>query len=101
MARSKTSHEIRLNSLKTMGSTKSKGLSIRSNSDMNISTAHSVNKSVHNKEQECSKLKVTQVDNHGRPISPGKQMSAKVVKFAFATHFQYILKIYIVHKYVL
>jgi len=65
-----------------MGGTKPKGLSIRSNSDMNISTTHSVNKSMHNKEQDHLKLKVTQVDNNGRPISPGKQMPAKVVKFA-------------------
>lgn len=80
MVRSNTSHEIRLNSLKTMGGTKPKGLSIRSNSDMNISSVHSAKNSIHGKEQDCLKLKVTQVDNSGRPISPGKQMPAKVVK---------------------
>lgn len=75
MARSKTSHEIRLNSLKTMEGAKPKGLSIRSNSDMNIS----VKKNTHGKEQECSKLKVTQIDSCGRPISPGKQTPVKVI----------------------
>lgn len=77
MARSKTSHEIRLNSLKTMAGTKPKGLSIRSNSDMNISSIHSAKKSTYNEEQDCLKLKVTQMDNNGRPISPGKLIPAK------------------------
>ncbi|EZA60568.1 hypothetical protein DMN91_009982 [Ooceraea biroi] len=77
MARSKTSHEIRPNSLKAMGSTKLKGLSMRSNSDMNMS------QSVHpttikkdtfgNKEQNFLKPKVTQVDSSGCPISPGTE----------------------------
>lgn len=62
-----------------MGGTKPKGLSIRSNSDMNISSIRSVKKSTHGKEQDCSKLKVTQVDNNGLPISPGKKTPAKVV----------------------
>ncbi|XP_011163703.1 uncharacterized protein LOC105198628 [Solenopsis invicta] len=77
IARSKTSHEIRLNSVKTMGGTKPKGLSIRSNSDMNISSIHSIKKNVHDKEQDSSKLKVTQIDSSGRPISPGKETPAK------------------------
>lgn len=83
IARSKTSYEIRPNSLKTMTGTKPKGLSIRSNSDMNISSIHSAKKSIHGKEQDCSKLKVTQVDNTGRPISPGKEIPAKVVRIRF------------------
>jgi len=87
--RSKTSHEIRLNSLKTMGGTKPKGLSIRSNSDMNISSIQSTKKSMHDKEQDCLKLKVTQVDSYGRPISPGKETPAKVVKYLLI-YFQYI-----------
>ncbi|KYQ50404.1 hypothetical protein ALC60_10521 [Trachymyrmex zeteki] len=74
IVRSRTSHEIR--SFKTMGGTKPKGLSIRSNSDMNISNIQSAKKSIH-KEQDCSKLKPTQIDSHGRPISPGKEISAK------------------------
>ncbi|XP_011697649.1 PREDICTED: uncharacterized protein LOC105455768 isoform X2 [Wasmannia auropunctata] len=73
IARSKTSHEIKLNSLKTMGGAKPKGLSIRSNSDMNLSSIHSAKKSMHDKEQDCLKLKVTQIDSNGRPISPGKE----------------------------
>ncbi|KAL6265126.1 hypothetical protein P5V15_005217 [Pogonomyrmex californicus] len=77
IARSKTSHEIRPNSLKTMGVTKPKGLSIRSNSDMNISDIHSIKKNVIGKEQDCLKLKVTQVDSNGCPISPGKATSTK------------------------
>ncbi|XP_012059457.1 PREDICTED: uncharacterized protein LOC105622655 [Atta cephalotes] len=75
IARSRTSHEIR--SFKTMGGTKPKGLSIRSNSDMNISKIQSSKKSIYDKEQDCSKLKATQIDSHGRPISPGKEVSAK------------------------
>jgi len=89
MARSKTSHEIRLNSLKTMGGTKPKGLSIRSNSDMNTSSIQSTKKSMHDKGQDCLKLKVTQVDSHGRPISPGKETPVKVVKYLII-YFQYI-----------
>jgi len=89
IARSKTSHEIRLNSLKTMGGTKPKGLSIRSNSDMNVSSIQSAKKSMHDKEQDCSKLKVTQVDSYGRPISPGKETPAKVVKYLLI-YFHYI-----------
>ncbi|XP_011872741.1 PREDICTED: uncharacterized protein LOC105564734 [Vollenhovia emeryi] len=77
MARSKTSNEIKVNSLKTMGGAKPKGLSIRSNSDMNISSIHSARKSTHDKEQDCLKLRATQVDNKGRPISPGKQTPTK------------------------
>jgi len=93
VARSKTSQEIRLNSLKTMGGTKPKGLSIRSNSDMNVSSIQSTKKSMHDKEQDCLKLKVTQVDSYGRPISPGKETPAKVVKYLliFSVYF-YILK---------
>lgn len=66
-----------------MAGTKPKGLSIRSNSDMNISSIHSAKKSTYNEEQDCLKLKVTQMDNNGRPISPGKLIPAKVVKFTF------------------
>jgi len=62
-----------------MGGTKPKGLSIRSNSDMNISKIQSAKKNIYDKEQDCSKLKATQIDSHGRPISPGKEVSAKVV----------------------
>lgn len=73
---SEMSHEIKLNSLKATG-TKPKGLSIRSKSDMNVShSTHSVNikkNTCGNKEQDCQKLKVTQIDNSGRPISPGKE----------------------------
>jgi hypothetical protein len=89
-----------------MGGTKPKGLSIRSNSDMNVSSIHSIKKSTHGKEQDSSKLKVTQIDSSGRPISPGKETPAKVVKFIFINvfYFQYILNIcsvYIENIYVI
>ncbi|XP_012231487.1 uncharacterized protein [Linepithema humile] len=86
--RSKTFHEIKLN--KGMGGTKPKGLSIRSNSDMNIShSPHlgSAKKNIYdNKEQDCMKLKVTQLDNRGCPVSPGrktlgKKLTSQPVKF--------------------
>ncbi|XP_012542998.1 uncharacterized protein LOC105840579 isoform X1 [Monomorium pharaonis] len=82
ITRSNTSHEIRVNSLKTMASTKPKGLSIRSHSDMNISSISNIQsskKSIQGREQDCSKLKVTQIDSKGRPISPGKEISAKTL----------------------
>ncbi|XP_029671557.1 uncharacterized protein LOC115240505 [Formica exsecta] len=76
IAQSEMSHDIKLNSLKAMGA-KPKGLSIRSNSDMNIShSVHSVNikkNTDSNKGQDRLKLKVTQIDNNGHPISPGKE----------------------------
>ncbi|KAL6431982.1 hypothetical protein ACFW04_007431 [Cataglyphis niger] len=77
IGQSEISHDIKLNSLKAMGGAKPKGLSIRSHSDMNIShSTHSVNikkNTEDNKEQDRLKLKVTQIDNVGRPISPGKE----------------------------
>lgn len=91
IAQSEMSHDIKLNSLKAMGA-KPKGLSIRSNSDMNIShSVHSVNikkNTDNNKGQDRLKLKVTQIDNNGRPISPGKE--TKVKKFIVFLYFQYI-----------
>ncbi|XP_011259430.1 uncharacterized protein LOC105253241 [Camponotus floridanus] len=77
IVQSETSHNIKLNSLKTMGGTKPKKLKMRSNSDMNLShSTHSINikKNTNgNKELDCLKLKVTQTDNNGCPISPGKE----------------------------
>lgn len=72
MEQYKICHDIRPNSTKTMG-TKLKGLSIRSNSDMNVSqSTHpaTVKKDMYNKEQDFSKLKITQVDTNGCHISP-------------------------------
>lgn len=83
-----------------MGGTKPKGLSIRSNSDMNISNIQSAKKSIH-KEQDCSKLKPTQIDSHGRPISPGKEISAKVVKTHLLIYFQHIFNIYYIYIHVI
>ncbi|KYN01838.1 PREDICTED: uncharacterized protein LOC108774728 [Cyphomyrmex costatus] len=76
MTPSKTSQEIRLNPSKTMGGTKPKGLSIRSNSDMNIPSVYSAKKNTHVKEHD-SKLKMTQIDIQGRPISPGKRIEER------------------------
>lgn len=81
ITRSKTSYEIRPNTYKSMGDRKLKGLSMRSNSDMNVShNVHPVGikKAIHNNsEQDSLKLKVTQTDNNGRPISPGKGALSK------------------------
>lgn len=83
IAQSETSHDIKLNSLKTMGGTKPKGLKMRTNSDMNLShSTHSTNikKNTNgNKEPNCLKLKRTQMDYHGSPVSPEKEKM--VIKF--------------------
>ncbi|CAL1683976.1 unnamed protein product [Lasius platythorax] len=85
IAQSETSQEIKLNSLKAMGGTKPKGLSIRSKSDMNVShSTHAVNikkNTSDNKElsKDCLRLKVTQLDANGRPISPGKERAKKLI----------------------
>lgn len=85
IAQSETSHNIKLNSLKTMGGTRPKKLKMRSSSDMNLShSTHSINikkNTNDNKELDCLKLKVTQTDNNGCPISPGKEK--KVIKFIY------------------
>lgn len=96
--RSKTFNEIKLN--KGMAGPKSKGLSIRSNSDMNIShITHSVGAKKNmcdKKEQDCMKLKVTQLDNRGCPISPGRKTPGKVIKLVlFLKHTKNIFIIYI------
>jgi len=66
-----------------MGGTKVKGLSIRSNSDMNVSQSiypATIKKDAHNnKEQDFLKPRITQVDYNGCPISPGTD--SKVIKF--------------------
>jgi len=73
-----------------MGGTKPKKLKMRSNSDMNLShSTHSTNikKNTNgNKELDCLKLKVTQTDNNGCPISPGKEK--KVIKFIVLLYFE-------------
>lgn len=77
-------HEVKLNSFKTMGGAKPKGLSIRSNSNMNVShgTPFKSKKSTSEKDQDCLKLKVTQLDASGRPISPSKERAKKLIAYS-------------------
>ncbi|KOX70048.1 hypothetical protein WN51_04565 [Melipona quadrifasciata] len=70
LARSKSSHDISGTSLKNVSQSKPKGLSIRSNSDLNVSVQN-----IPNKQQEL--LKPTQVDNNGQVISPRKATLSK------------------------
>lgn len=74
---------MKSNPVKAMGGVKPKGLSMRSISDMNVARSlHPVNikkSTFANKEQEFQKLKVTQTDSSGRPISPGKEIPIKVM----------------------
>ncbi|XP_020283937.1 uncharacterized protein LOC109854838 isoform X1 [Pseudomyrmex gracilis] len=76
LVRSKTYNELKPNK-GGMESAKPKGLSLRSHSDMNVSQrVHSSSAKrniLSNKDQDCQKLKVTQIDSNGCPISPGKE----------------------------
>ncbi|CAK9815686.1 hypothetical protein ANTQUA_LOCUS8555 [Anthophora quadrimaculata] len=74
LSRSKTTIGINNLAVKNVGQTKPKGLSIRSNSDLNISVAVQDSSS---KQQETLKPKLTQVDSSGCPISPRKDLLSK------------------------
>lgn len=79
LLKSKTTIGINETPVKTVVSSKQKGLSIRSNSNSNISAASQLNilnQDVLNKQQEYLKPKLTQLDIGGRPISPGKDLKA-------------------------
>lgn len=80
LVRSKTYNELKPNK-GGMESAKPKGLSLRSHSDMNVSQrVHSSSAKrniLSNKDQDCQKLKVTQIDSNGCPISPGKETKVK------------------------
>lgn len=73
--RPKTALGINGGSLKNVGQTKPKGLSIRSNSDLNVPTTP--NKQDAAKQQESTKLKLTQVDKDGQAVSPRKNLLPK------------------------
>ncbi|KAK9296603.1 hypothetical protein QLX08_009437 [Tetragonisca angustula] len=75
LARSQSSIDISGTSLKNVSRSKPKGLSIRSNSDLNVSIT---TQNIPNKQQEL--LKPTQVDNNGQVISPRKAASKKSFK---------------------
>lgn len=73
LTKSKSSLDISGTSLKNVSRSKPKGLSIRSNSDLNVSVTV---QNIPNKQQEL--LKPTQVDNNGQIISPRKAALSKV-----------------------
>lgn len=75
LSRSKTTIGISGTSVKSGGPLKPKGLSIRSNSNLNVSAS---NKDICNKSQESLKPKLTQLNVEGQPISPGKNCVSKV-----------------------
>ncbi|KOC60860.1 hypothetical protein WH47_05638 [Habropoda laboriosa] len=74
LSRSKTSLEINNLARKNVGQSKPKGLSIRSNSDLNVPAA--VQNSF-SKQQENLKPKLTQLDSSGCPVSPRKDLLSK------------------------
>ena len=74
LARSQSSIDISGTSLKNVSRSKPKGLSIRSNSDLNVSIT---TQNIPNKQQEL--LKPTQVDNNGQVISPRKAASKVLI----------------------
>lgn len=81
LSRSKTSLGVSGASAKALVQQKPKGLSIRSTSELNVATNSRLNSSGQNaghKQQECLKPKLTQLDNCGCPLSPRKQLAAKV-----------------------
>lgn len=98
IAQSEASSNVKLNSLKTMGGTKPKKLKMRSNSDMNLSrNTHSISikkNTNDNKELDCLKLKVTQTDDIGCPISPGKEKKVNLLYF----NIEKKTNIYIIYK---
>ena len=80
LSRSKTSLGVSGASAKAVVQQKPKGLSIRSTSDLNVSTNSrltSLGQNAGNKPQESLKPKLTQLDNRGRPLSPRKELAAK------------------------
>ena len=82
LSRSKTSLGVSGASAKALVQQKPKGLSIRSTSDLNVSTnsrSNSLGQNAGNKPQECLKPKLTQLDNCGYPLSPRKELAAKKV----------------------
>lgn len=77
LLKSKTTIGVSETPVKTVLSSKQKGLSIRSNSNSNTSAVghlNNLNQCVSNKQQDCFKPKLTQLDIGGRPISPGKDL---------------------------
>lgn len=79
LIKSKTTIGISETPVKAVVTSKQKGLSIRSNSNSNISAAghlNNLNQAVPNKQQEFLKPKLTQLDFGGRPISPEKNLKA-------------------------
>ncbi|XP_076618204.1 uncharacterized protein LOC143340303 [Colletes latitarsis] len=80
LSRSKTSLGVSETSVKTFNQSKPKGLSIRSNSDLNVSASLCLNNSsqdVSNKQQDCLKLKLTQSNSDSCSLSPQKEFAAK------------------------
>ncbi|CAL7952067.1 unnamed protein product [Xylocopa violacea] len=80
LSRSKTSLSINGGSMKNIVQSKPKGLSIRSNSDLNVPTSI---KETPNKQE--LKPKLTQLDSDGRPISPRKEFTTLPTKKLFGS----------------
>ena len=80
LSRSKTSLGVSGASAKALIQQKPKGLSIRSTSDLNVSTNSHLNslaQNASNKPQESFKPKLTQLDHCGYPLSPRKELTVK------------------------
>ncbi|XP_076642881.1 uncharacterized protein LOC143353433 isoform X2 [Halictus rubicundus] len=77
LSRANTSLGIGGTSLKSSNQSKPKGLSFRSKSDLNGSNIPHSNQDLCNKQQECLKPNLTQLDSNGYSLSPRKELLKK------------------------
>lgn len=77
LSRANTSLGVGGTSLKSSFQSKPKGLSFRSNSDLNVSNTPHLNQDLKDKHQECLKPTLTQLDSNGRSLSPRKEFLKK------------------------
>ncbi|XP_076233010.1 uncharacterized protein LOC143178328 [Calliopsis andreniformis] len=79
LSRSKTSLGVNMTPAKAIGQARPKGLSIRTKSDLNIPTSrlNNLSQDGSSKQQESIKLKLTQLDYVGHPVSPSKELAKK------------------------
>ncbi|XP_076279037.1 uncharacterized protein LOC143208445 [Lasioglossum baleicum] len=73
LSRANTSLGVGGTPLKSSNQLKPKGLSFRSNSDLNVSSIPHSNQDLCNKQQEYLKPTLTQLDSNGRSLSPRKE----------------------------
>ncbi|XP_033326302.2 uncharacterized protein LOC117220448 [Megalopta genalis] len=77
LSRANTTLGIGGTSLKSINQPKPKGLSMRSNSSLNVPSESHLNQGSYNKQQNNLKPNLTQLDSNGRPISPHRELLKK------------------------